>query len=241
MSAPANRSTSASAKSTCWGRFIESSGPCSSSCTRRGVDLRIRVAEQERAEGHHEVDVLVAVDVGDPAAAAALDVHRRALGRGEHPPGQVVGAGDDALGAREPVAGRRVAFLESSIELDESSMRFRQRLRCAASARRDEHGGDPVRAGVGRLEQLLAEDVGIDLAVVPREACGLQARGHQRAEAIDAVADRAAGVEQQRAAGREPRRRPARRSPARAPRRGRRRRAGRRARRGRGGTAGSRR
>ncbi len=133
MSAVANRSTRASAKRTCCGRFIDSSGPRSQLLARRRVDLRIRIAEQERPEGHQVVDVLVPVDVGDPAAAAALDVHRRALGRREHPPGQVVGARDDALGAREPLAGRGVAFFSHVFAMAKTSIRRRTAaLRAAA-------------------------------------------------------------------------------------------------------------
>jgi hypothetical protein len=109
MSAAANRSTRASAKRTCWGRFIESSDPPREFLARRRVNLRIRVAEQERSEGHQEVDVLMPVDVRDPAAAAALDVHRGAFWRRKRPPGQVVGARNDAFGARKPLLGRRVA------------------------------------------------------------------------------------------------------------------------------------
>lgn len=39
------------------------------------IDLLVRVAEQVGAEGHEVIDVLMAIDVPDPATLGAVEVH----------------------------------------------------------------------------------------------------------------------------------------------------------------------
>ena len=64
-------------------------------------DLRMRMAQRQRAEGHHPIDVLVAVNVVDTRAAAALhkngilaEIRRpprgRTAGLNQHPEGPLV-------------------------------------------------------------------------------------------------------------------------------------------------------
>ena len=64
-------------------------------------DLGVRVAEQRRTPRADEVDVLVAVDVGDVRAARGGEEAGRAADVAEGAHGRVDAAGDDGLRARE--------------------------------------------------------------------------------------------------------------------------------------------
>ncbi|MGK4005232.1 hypothetical protein WMF31_21565 [Sorangium sp. So ce1036] len=78
---------------------------------RRPIDGFLGVPEQEGSISHDEIDVLVAVDVPDPAALAALEVHGGALGIEQRRPGAVDPARDQA--ARGEVEGSR-AFVRTA-------------------------------------------------------------------------------------------------------------------------------
>jgi hypothetical protein len=67
-------------------------------------DRGVRVAEDQRAPGADEVEIVAAVDVGDLRAARARDHERLAADCAEGAHGRVDTAGLHAAGACEPVA-----------------------------------------------------------------------------------------------------------------------------------------
>ena len=68
-------------------------------------DLRVRVALDGRAEGHHEVDVFVAVEIPDVGAVPFFDDDRALAIDGGAARGRVHAFDQRLLGEGEPLAG----------------------------------------------------------------------------------------------------------------------------------------